>query len=168
MSKAQKFETARPHKCAQDGMCLEKKSQAYNCAEKRQRNGRQAQTARQRDWAAEGVTWAEGHMGICRSHVSLSRGHLWLLPMLYVRFVQEPFRKVSGKRVRKVSGMSGFMKRCHGRHRMHVGDQGACCHAISHPRKPPWIPMKPFLCISYAIMFLCDSFLPSFASRRAP
>ena len=47
-------------------------------------------------------------MGICRSHVSLSRGHLWLLPMLYVRFVQEPFRKVSGKRVRKVSGMSGF------------------------------------------------------------
>ena len=75
--------------------------------------------ARQRDWAAEGVTWAEGHMGICRSHVSLSRGHLWLLPMLYVRFVQEPFRKVSGKRVRKVSGMSGFMKRCHGRHRMH-------------------------------------------------
>ena len=48
-------------------------------------------------------------MGICRSHVSLSRGRLWLLPMLYVRFVQEPFRKVSGKRVRKVSGMSGFM-----------------------------------------------------------
>ena len=25
-----------------------------------------------------------------------------------------------------------------------------------------------FLCASYAIMFLCDSFLPSFASRRAP
>ena len=47
-------------------------------------------------------------MGICRSHVSLSRGRLWLLPMLYVRFVQEPFRKVSGKRVRKVSEMSGF------------------------------------------------------------
>ena len=47
-------------------------------------------------------------MGICRSHVSLSRGRLWLLPMLYMRFVQEPFRKVSGKRVRKVSGMSGF------------------------------------------------------------
>ena len=47
-------------------------------------------------------------MGICRSHVSLSRGHLWLLPMLHVRFVQEPFRKVSGKRVRKVSGMSDF------------------------------------------------------------
>ena len=61
-------------------------------------------SARQRDWAAEGVTWAEGHMGICRSHVSLSRGRLWLLPMLYVRFVQEPFRKVSGKCVRKVSG----------------------------------------------------------------
>ena len=36
------------------------------------------------------------------------------------------------------------------------------------PRNPPWTPMKPFLCISYAIMFLCDSFLPSFASRRAP
>ena len=64
--------------------------------------------ARQRDWAAEGITWAEGHMGICRSHVSLSRGHLWLLLMLYVRVVREPFRKVSGKRVRKVSGMSGF------------------------------------------------------------
>ena len=51
-------------------------------------------------------------MGICRSHVSLSRGRLWLLPMLYVRFVQELFRKVSGKRVRKVSRkvseMSGF------------------------------------------------------------
>ena len=28
--------------------------------------------------------------------------------------------------------------------------------------------MKPFLCILYAIMFLCDSRLPSFASRRAP
>ena len=71
-----KFETARPHKCAQDGMCLEKMSQAYNCAEKRQRNGRQAQTARQRDWAAERVTWAEGHMGISRSYMSLtlSRG----------------------------------------------------------------------------------------------
>ena len=42
MSKAQKSETACPHKCAQDGMCLEKKSQAYNCAETRQRNDRQA------------------------------------------------------------------------------------------------------------------------------
>ena len=40
-------------------------------------------------------------MGICRSHVSLSRGRLWLLPMLYVRFVQEPFRKVSGKKKRE-------------------------------------------------------------------
>ena len=38
MSKAQKSENACPHKCAQDGMCLEKKSQAYNCAETRQRN----------------------------------------------------------------------------------------------------------------------------------
>ena len=42
MSKAQKSETACPHKCAQDGMCLEKKSQAYNCVETRQRNDRQA------------------------------------------------------------------------------------------------------------------------------
>ena len=42
MSKAQKSENACPHKCAQDGMCLEKKSQAYNCAETRQRNDRQA------------------------------------------------------------------------------------------------------------------------------
>ena len=42
MSKAQKSETACPHKCAQDGMCLEKKSQAYNCAETRHRNDRQA------------------------------------------------------------------------------------------------------------------------------
>ena len=48
------------------------------------------------------------------------------------------------------------------------GYQGACHHAIPHPRKPQWTPMKPFLCILYAIMFLCDSFLPSFASRQAP
>ena len=42
MSKAQKSEIACPHKCAQDCMCLEKKSQAYNCAETRQRKDRQA------------------------------------------------------------------------------------------------------------------------------
>ena len=28
--------------------------------------------------------------------------------------------------------------------------------------------MKPFSCVLYAIMFLCDSFLPSFPSRAAP
>ena len=27
------------------------------------------------------------------------------------------------------------------------GGTGACFHALSHPRKPPWTPMKPFLLI---------------------
>ena len=115
MRKAQKSETACPHKCAQDGMCVEKKSQAYNCAEKRQRNGRQAQTARQRDWAAEGVTWAEVHMGISRSYMSLtlSRGQLWLLLVCCMCDISEndSVRFVSGscvRNVRFVSGMSGF------------------------------------------------------------
>ena len=48
------------------------------------------------------------------------------------------------------------------------GRPGACCHAIPHPRKPPWTPMKPFLCILYVIMFLCDSLVRSSASRAVP
>ena len=47
-------------------------------------------------------------------------------------------------------------------------DQGECCHAHPLPQGPPWTLMKPFLYILCAIMFLCDSFLPSFASRAAP
>ena len=42
-------------------------------------------------------------MGICRSHVSLARGRLWLLPMLYVRFVQDG-KNHSGKCPESVSG----------------------------------------------------------------
>mmetsp|Transcript_20649 Transcript_20649/g.46185 ORF Transcript_20649/g.46185 Transcript_20649/m.46185 type:complete len:202 (-) Transcript_20649:712-1317(-) len=41
------------------------------------------------------------------------------------------------------------------------------CNSPPH-RKPPWTTMKPFVCILHVIMFLCDSFLPSFASRAAP
>ena len=33
------------------------------------------------------------------------------------------------------------------------------------PQKPPWTQMKPFICILYAIMFLCDSRLPAFRPR---
>ena len=38
----------------------------------------------------------------------------------------------------------------------------------SPPQETPTDHMKPFLSISYLIMFLCDSFLPSFASGGAP
>ena len=138
-----------------------------------QRSGRETtdkHRARQRDWAAEGVTWAEGHMGICRSHVSLSRGRLWLLPMLYVRFVQEPFRKVSGKRVRKVSRMSGFTKRCHLPWKTQDARErpGGMLPCNSPPQKPSWganeTVFKRMMC-DYVFMCFAPSCLPSPAVR---
>jgi hypothetical protein len=62
-------------------------------------------------------------MGICRSHVSLSRGHLWLLPMLHVRFVQEP-----GKGQR--SGGSSNLETTQ-------GGAGDLARSRGHPVPPP-------------------------------
>ena len=39
------------------------------------------------------------------------------------------------------------------------GRPGACCHAIPHPRKPPWTPMKPFYAYD---MRLCFYVIPWF------
>jgi hypothetical protein len=94
-------------------------------------------------------------MGICRSHVSLARGRLWLLPMLYVRFVQDG-KNHSGKCPEsvsgKVSGMSGFMKRCHGRHRMH-GRPGGMLLCNSPPQETP---MDPNETVFNFMHIICD------------
>ena len=47
------------------------------------------------------------------------------------------------------------------------GDQGGMLLCNPPPQKPPWTQMKPFICILYAILFLCDSRLtvPSVPGR---